>query len=315
MTTTTHTAPPVRQGSTPTRAGRPGRWGRPEEWGVGLCLIAPAVILFCLFSAYPFGRTVLLSFTDWSGLTPTFNWIGLRNYLTAFSDGVWWESVGHSLILAVLALTVMNGISLGLALALDRKIGAQLFYRTVFYLPPVLSGIVVAIIWKWIFQPYGGPLNQLVGAFGLGGHAWLGDESTALLAVSVASMWQGVGMPFLLFLAALQAIPTELYEAARVDGAGGWRIFRRITLPLMKPTLGVVGIMTLLGAMEMFNLVMAMTGGGPGYSTEVPVLHIYRAAFEHSQFGYASALSLVFCVLMLVVASLGLRFTRRKAGE
>jgi len=257
----------------------------------------------------------MLSFTDWSGLTPTFQWIGFRNYLTAFGDRLWWDSVGHSVLLAALALTVMNGASLGLALALDRKIGGQLFYRTVFYLPPVLSGIVVAIIWKWIFQPYGGPLNEVLRAVGLEGNAWLADGSTALLAVSVASMWQGVGMPFLLFLAALQGIPTELYEAARVDGASGWQVFRKITLPLVKPILGVVSIMTFLGAMEMFNLVMAMTGGGPGYSTEVPVLHIYRAAFDHSQFGYASALSLVFCVLMLIVAAFGLRLTRREAGE
>jgi len=313
---TTTLAPPLREDTTPARSGRRRRrWGRPEEWGTGLVLVTPVVLLFALFSAYPFGRTVLLSFTDWSGLTPTFNWVGFRNYLTAFTDGLWWDSVGHSVILAALALTVMNGISLGLALALDRNIGGQTFYRTVFYLPPVLSGIVVAIIWKWIFQPYGGPLNEALGAVGLEGHAWLADNRTALLAVSVASMWQGVGMPFLLFLAALQAIPSDLYEAARVDGASGWQTFRKITLPLLKPILGVVSIMTFLGAMELFNLVMAMTGGGPGYATEVPVLHIYRAAFDHSQFGYASALSLVFCVLMLIVAAFGLRLTRREAGE
>lgn len=291
------------------------RWGSPEEWGSGLIMVAPVVLLFATFSVYPLARTVMLSFTDWSGLSSTFNWIGFENYGAVFGDGVWWQSLGHSVILAVLALTIMNGISLGLAIALDRPLRGQMVYRTIFYLPPILSGIVVAIIWKWFYQPDGGPLNRIIELLGGEGHAWLADDRTALLAISVASMWQGVGMPFLLFLAALHAIPTELYEAMAVDGARGWRVFWHLTLPMLRPILGVVSVMTFLGAFELFSLVLAMTGGGPGYATEVPILHIFRAAFDNTRFGYASALSVVFGILMLIMAGIGLRITRRGKDE
>lgn len=290
------------------------RWGSPEEWISGILMVAPVVVLFMTFSVYPLARTVMLSFTDWSGLTPSFNWVGFGNFVDVFEDQVWWQSLGHSLILAVLALTIMNGISLFLALSLDRPIRGQMAYRTIFYLPPILSGIVVAIIWKWFYQP-SGPLNKAVELFGGEAHAWLADDRTALIAVSIASMWQGVGMPFLLFLAALHAIPSELYEAMAMDGARGWRVFWHLTLPQIRPILGVVSVMTFLGAFELFSLVLAMTGGGPGYATEVPILHIFRGAFENTRFGYASALSVVFGILMLIMAGIGLRITRRAKDE
>jgi raffinose/stachyose/melibiose transport system permease protein len=142
-------------------------------------------------------------------------------------------------------------------------------------------------------------------------HAWLGDSQTAIWAIAITSMWQGVGYPFLLFLAALQGVPEELYEAGRIDGANSWHLFRHITVPFLIPVGGIVSVLTILGAMQIFNLVVAMTNGGPGYATEVPVLHIYREAFSSFHFGYATALSMVFGVILFVISYIQLHISRR----
>jgi len=288
------------------RLHRRGMW-------VGLLFIWPALAICLLFSIYPFARTAVLSFTNWDGLSDHYSYIGWSNYATALSDGIWWQSLGHGLFFAVLALIFMNGLGLLLAVAVDSGVRGQSLYRIVFYSPVILSGIVVAIIWKWLYQPYGGPINALFMSAGLGGlsHAWLGDSATAIWAVAITSMWQGVGYPFLLFLAGLQGVPVELYEAARVDGAGKWGLFRHITIPFLVPVGALVSILTILGAMQIFPLVIAMTNGGPGYDTEVPVLHIYREAFSFFHFGYATALSMIFGVLLFIVSIIQLQVSRR----
>ena len=280
--------------------------------------ILPTLVLFSVFSVYPFARTVELSFTDWDGLSTTFDGVGLDNYFAAFRDGIWWGSILNGLILAVVALVLMQGLGLLLAIAVDRKITGQTIYRTVFYIPPILSGIVVATIWKWLYEPNNGVINSTLEGIGLGDLAqpWLGNPATALWAISLVSIWQGVGYPFLLFLAGLQGISGEIYEAAEMDGATGAQIFRTITIPLLRPVIGIVSVLTFLGAMQTFNLVIAMTGGGPGYATEVPILHIYRAAFGGSpDFGYASALSIIFGVMLFGVSMISLYMTRRSRDE
>lgn len=299
-----------KRGPGPARSRR--RFGR-ESW-IGLAFVLPLVALFLVFSLYPFARTIQLSLTDWDGLSPSFDYTGFANYFQALHDRIWWASMWHGLLFAVVALTLMQGVAMALALGVNLRSRGQAIYRTLFYLPPVLSGVVVALIWKWIYQPYGGPLDDLLDAVGLDSLArpWLGDSHTALWAVSAASIWQGVGNAFLLFLAARQGVPEELYEAAVVDGAGPRQRFRHITLPAMTPAIGLVSVLTLLGAMQIFNLVLAMTNGGPGYATEVPVLHIYRSAFGLSQFGYASALSVIFGVLLFTVSAVALGLTRRE---
>jgi raffinose/stachyose/melibiose transport system permease protein len=277
-------------------------------------MVMPTLVLFTVFGLYPFLRTIQLSVTDWNGLSSTFSYVGFQNYLQALHDRVWWQSLAHGLQFALVALTLMDGIGLLLAIGVDQKIRGKAIYRVVFYLPPVLSGVVVAIVWKWLYQPYGGAINQLLKALGLSQlqHAWLADHATALWAVSLVSVWQGVGTPFLLFLAALQNVPEEQFDAAHVDGAGPWKTFWYVTVPNLLPTVGMVSVLTFLGAMQMFNLVLPLTNGGPGYATEVPVLHIYRSAFGLSQFGYASALSVLFGALLLVVSLLTLRLTRQR---
>lgn len=282
----------------------------------GYLFILPALAMMLVFGLYPFLRTVQLSFTDWDGISKTFRYIGPDNYIQALQDNIWWLAMKNGLLLSVMALIVMVGLALLLAVCVDRGLRGASFYRAAFYIPTLLSGIVVAIIWKWLYQPIGGPINQLLSAMGLGflGKAWLGDSSTALWAVSAASIWQGIGSPFLLFLAGLQGIPDELYESARLDGANETQIFTRITIPLLIPIIGLISILTVLGAMQVFNIVIALTNGGPGYATEVPVLHIYRQAFKNLRFGYATSLSMIFGMALLVLSLLQL-WLSRKAGN
>lgn len=290
-------------------------WSRKnrEETLMGYVFILPALILFLVFGLYPFYRTILISFTNWDGISSSYAFIGLENYRQIFSDALWWKSMLNGLFFAVTAIVFMNGLALALALAVDRKIRGQSIYRAVFYVPTILSGVVVAIIWKWLYQPIGGPINQLLALVGLGSlaKAWLADSSTVLWAVAIASMWMGIGSPFLLFLAGLQGVPVELYEAARIDGAGERQLFWYITIPFLIPVTTIITILTLLGAMQMFNLVLAMTNGGPGYATEVPVLHIYREAFKLFDFGYATALSMVFGILLLIISMLQMGLSRK----
>jgi ABC-type sugar transport system permease subunit len=298
-----------------TRAATRRTWfgGRSERM-LGAAFVVPSFALFVLFTIYPLYRTVALSFTDWDGVSPHAHSVGFRNYTTAMHDHLWWVSLGHGLIFVVTALIFMNGAGLSLAIAVDRLRRGQGVYRVIFYVPTILSGIVVAVIWKWILQPNGGPLNEVLHLIGLDSlqRPWLASSSTAIWAVAAASMWTGLGYPFLFYLAGLQNVPAELVEAARIDGAGGFRVFKDITLPSIRHVITLVNILTILGGMQIFNVVLAMTNGGPSYATEVPVLHIYREAFTYLHFGYATALSVLFGGLLLIVSIAQFIYTQRK---
>lgn len=275
-----------------------------EETLIGYLFVLPAVALFLVFGVYPFYRTVTISFTDWDGISSHFINIGLDNYAKIFTDSLWWKSLQNGLFFAITAIIFMCGIALMLAIAVDRKIRGQTIYRVIFYIPTILSGIVVAIIWKWLYQPIGGPLNNLLLTLGLGNLAkpWLADSGTVLWAITIASIWSAIGNPFLLFLAGLQSVPVELYEAGRIDGANDFQLFLNITIPFLVPVTTIILILTILGAMQIFNLVLAMTGGGPGLASEVPILHIYREGFKLYHFGYAAALSMIFGIMLFTIS-------------
>ncbi|MCS3917578.1 ABC-type sugar transport system permease subunit [Caldanaerobacter subterraneus subsp. tengcongensis MB4] len=242
------------------------------------------------------------------------NFVGLQNYITAFSDKVWWKAVYNGFYLAVLALIFMNSLALFLAILVNNDIRGASVYRVIFYIPPILSGIVVGYIWKWIYDPTYGILNAILEYLHLGflKHAWLSDVKTALLSVAIASIWQGFGGSFIIFLAGLQGIPQELYEAAKVDGASAWEQFRWITLPLLSKTYTIVSILTILGAMQLLTLVLALTNGGPGFETEVPALRIYKEAFSSYRFGYATALSVILGLMLLIISLIQIKLRREE---
>jgi len=279
-----------------------------------MLFVLPAVAFSIIFSIYPLYKTFQLSFFDWDGITPTMNFVGLENYITAFFDNVWWKSVYNGFYLAVLALIFMNSLALFLAILVNNDIRGAKVYRVIFYIPPILSGIVVGYIWKWIYDPTYGILNTILEYLHLGflKHAWLSEVATALPCVAIASIWQGFGGSFILFLAGLQGIPQELYEAAKLDGASAWKQFRWITLPLLSRTITIVSILTILGAMQLLTLVLALTNGGPGFETEVPALRIYKEAFSNYRFGYAAALSVILGLILLIISLIQIKLRREE---
>lgn len=291
-----------------------GTWGAVWKNKVNYLFLFPAFVMFLIFGIYPFVKTIQLSFFDWDGIAPTMKFIGISNYREVFYDQIWWASVINGLYFTAMALVFMISFSLLLALLVNGGVRGGNIYRVIFYIPPVLSSIVVGFVWKWIFDPTTGILNHALDMMGLEklARAWLTDPKTVLLAVSLTSIWQGFGYSFLLLLAGLQNIPDEFYEAARVDGANSFKQFRHITLPLLVPVLTLVSILTILGAMQLFAIVVAMTGGGPGYHTEVPALRIYKEAFSFFRFGYASATSIVFGIMLLILSVVQLEVSRRK---
>ena len=276
--------------------------------------VLPALAFFLVFSAYPLYKTFQLSLFKWDGISSTTTFVVLDNYTRAFNDAIWWKSIYNGFYFAIMALVFMNPLALLLAVAVYSEVKGSKIYKVIFYIPPIMSGLVVGYMWKWIYDPNNGILNSFLSLIHLGSlhKAWLSDLKTTLPAISIASIWQGFGGSFILFWAGLQVIPQEIYEAAEVDGATAWQKLTRITLPLLKNTYTVITILTILGAMQILGLIIGMTNGGPGFETTVPSLRIYVEAFTNFRFGYASALSVILGVMMLIISLVKIRMDREK---
>ena len=291
-------------------------WSRVRDVLTTYLFVLPAVGLFTVFSLIPFLKVFQLSVFDWDGISAHMRFVWLNNFRNAlFHDASWWISMRNAGVVTLLALSVQNLLALMLALIVDREIKGKNFYRVVFYLPPVLSGIVVGLVWNWIFDGSHGLLNHALVLVGLRQwtRAWLADPHTALFGIAIIHMWKGFGWGFVILLAGLQAIPRELNEAARVDGAGEWYIFSRITVPLMLPVFFLVSILTVLGTMQIFDIIVSTTNGGPGYHTEVPITRILAAMVGSSRFGYACALGILFGFILLAVSMIQMRLSKWSA--
>ncbi|MBF0384509.1 MAG: sugar ABC transporter permease [Candidatus Omnitrophica bacterium] len=272
----------------------------------------PAIAIFCIFYIVPFIEVFRLSLMEWNGTFPPPEFIGADNFIEQAQDKLWWGSMVNAGFITIIALTFQNILAFALALACDREIKARRFYRVVFFIPPVLSEIVVGIIWQWILYSgmqggeHIGLLNYLLAKTGLPHlvHNWLSDPKTALACISIVHCWKGFGWGFVLFLAGLQTIDKQLYEAAKVDGAGGWNVFRHITVPMMAPIIVVVMILTVLGSMQIFIVMIAMVGqGGLADYTSVPVLQILFSMNGAKRFGYACSQSIIFGLILICVSA------------
>ena len=278
--------------------------------------VIPAVVIFSMFYIYPFYKVFTLALCQWDGIAFfnfTKNFVGLRNFKELlFEDRVWWQAMRQAGYITLIALTFQNALALGLAWCCDRDIRGANIYRVIFYLPPVLSEVVVGLVWRWIYDGNYGLLNYWLGNLGLGHLArnWLSDPKTALICVAAIHCWKGFGWGFIIFLAGLQTIPRQLYEAARVDGANSWQVFKKVTIPLMVPVFILVSILTVLGTMQVFVLILSMTGGGPGYYTEVPVTRILASMIGSSRFGYACTQGIMFGAILLVVSFIQIRLSK-----
>ncbi|WNE94709.1 sugar ABC transporter permease [Streptomyces luomodiensis] len=284
----------------PTRAYRRRAPGEPRA--IGYLYILPALAVYAVFLLYPFGQSVWLSFVHWDGLTVATP-AGFDNYRALFSDPSLRAPFLHALLLLVFYSALPVAIGLLLAAVMSRaRVRGMTFFRTVLFLPQVLALIVVGVAWRSILAP-DGLLNDLLRAVGLGGLArpWLGDYTWALPAVGVVGTWVGTGLCMVLFLAGAQRIPRELYEAARMDGAGPLREFRAVTLPGLRPQIAVALTLTIVAGLRNFDLIYITTSGGPGNATSVPAYEVYHRAFETNQVGSAAAVGVALTVLIFVL--------------
>ena len=276
--------------------------------------VLPAVTIFAVFYIIPFFWVFQLGLYNWDGILPTKTFVGLQNFKEIFfQDRVWWGAMFNAGYITFIALTLQNLLAFLLAWACDREIRMKNFYRVIFFIPPVLSEVVVGLVWQWILDGNYGLLNNWLAQLGLANLArnWLAEPSTALTTVAIVHSWKGFGWGFLIFLAGLQTIPRELYEAARVDGANAWASFKNITVPLMIPVTVLVAILTVLGTMQAFVLIIAMTDGGPAYHTQVPVLRILASMRGSSRFGYACAQGISFGVILMAISFIQYRFSKK----
>ena len=265
--------------------------------------ILPGLVVYAVFLVYPALRSVWISFTDWDGFSPTQNFIGLDNYAELLRDPVVAQAFRNNIIWTVVIIVVPVVLGLTLAVLLDRSTRAAPVLRTLFYMPAVLPLVSVAAIWTWLYNPSEGSVNAILEAIGLGSlqQGWLGQDSTAFGAILVAGIWVRTGFPMLLYLAALQGIPKELYEAAISDGASPWQQFRHVTLPGLRTTNFVVIALSLIESFKVFDLVFVMTNGGPGNSTQVLGTWMFANVFQYFNAGYGTAIAVVITVVALLV--------------
>jgi multiple sugar transport system permease protein len=278
----------------------------------GLLYISPFLLGFLIFALYPMVASAYLSLTKYNIITPP-TWIGLDNYVEAFSkDKLFWSSLEKTGRFA--AFNVILGVlgSLGAAMLLNQRFPGTTIFRTFFFLPSITPIIASALLWTWIYQPTLGLLNYLLGLVGIEGPAWLQSSSWAIPSLVIISLWGSIGgSRMIVFLAGLQSVPQEMYEAAEIDGAGGWSKFWNITLPLISPTMFFNVVLAIIGSLSVFSLAYIATGGGPNYATYFYVYHLFKNAFEFSRMGYAAAMAWLFFLIVLVLTSIQFKLSSR----
>jgi multiple sugar transport system permease protein len=279
------------------------RWLRKNK--DGWLFASPWIIGFVVWTLGPMVASLWLSFTDWDLILPP-KYVGVENFAAMIKDRLVSKSLIVTITYAVTSVPLHLFFGMIIALLLNARIIGLRFYRTAFYLPSVLSGVAVALLWRWLFSPEFGLINQMLSLVGIRGPSWLGDQNWALPSLVLMSIW-GVGAGAIIYLAGLQGIPTELYEAAEVDGARGIQRFFFITLPLMTPVLFFQLVVGIINALQVFTQAYIMTSGGPNHATLFVILYLYQNAFQWQRMGFASALAWVLFLLILFLTLILLR--------
>ena len=308
MSVTKPTKPAVEEGR--PVASRGSWWERNQRRLVPYIFIAPNLIVFTVFVLVPILFAFYISLTEWSLIgTPEF--VGLGNYVELLGDGQFWRALFNTLVYTI--GTVPGSIALGLlvAIGLNRKMPGLALLRSLFFVPVIISLVAVALIASWMFNDNYGVINAALEALGFEGVPWLSSPVWAMPSLIITTLWIRIGFCMVIYLAALQSIPVELYQAAQVDGATGWRQFRHITWPLLGPTTFLLLILNVIYSLHVFDLIYVMTGGGPGSSTTVLVQYIYQVAFQESEMGYASAVGVVLYFLLMAFTVFQWRMTRQ----
>jgi multiple sugar transport system permease protein len=273
--------------------------------------VLPTIVGLLLFSAGAVAVSFFMSFTQWDVISSP-EWVWLDNYVNLWHSDLFWEVFGNTFTFILLAVPLSLVFSLALALAANTGLRGITFFRTAYFLPVVSSMIAVALVWSWIFNPEYGLLNYLLHLlFGIRGPAWLDSTAWALPAMVIVTVWKGLGYSMVIFLAGLQNIPQDLYHAATIDGAGVWKRFRHITLPMLSPTTFFVLVITLINSFQVFEQTYVLTKGGPANSTLTMSYYIYQNAFQFFQMGKAAALSYVLFAVIFGVTLVQFRVQKR----
>lgn len=306
--------PPGRKvGTAETRPPGRGAWRKRLELTL---LLGPALLLFVGFVLAPIAVAVYYGFYRWNGFGPLSDVVGLKNYRQALTDPVFHQAMEHNLVIALLSLVVQLPLSVSIALLLNRRLRGRAFLRLVVFAPYVLSEAITAVVWLLILQP-GGFMDELMKSLGLGGlvHQWLADSDIVLYTLFVVITWKYIGFGIILLLAGLQGIPAELREAATIDGATSWQATRFVTIPLLGPTIRIWIFLSMIGSLQLFDLVWIMTAGGPANASNTMASYLIDRGFRRYEFGYGSAVAVILFIVCFVFALLYQRFALRRDTE
>jgi len=289
---------------TTNRAKRLSSWKWINKNKSGFLFILPALVMYAIFFINPFITAIYYTLIDWNGVDPIKKFVGLQNYIHLFQDRMLGVSLSHNLIWVVFGTALPIIIGLPLAVLLSRIKRGRLFFQTAFFLPYILSGVVIGMIWDWIYNPIFGVLNYILKAVGLESLArgWLGDPSLALYCVIIASVWGVFGFSMVIFMAGLQNVDSDLIEAAKIDGANSLQQFFYVIIPQLRNVLNMVVVLFLIGGFNVFDIVLIMTKGGPANHSELIGTYTYEIAIHQSEMGYGTTLSMVMTVLCLLVS-------------
>lgn len=284
------------------------KWGEPQAY----LYVLPALVPYVVFWLAPMAYIVYLSFTDWDFMNPVKEWVGLENFRYLLIDPAFARALRTTLLFALGNVIPTLAIGLLLALLMHRKMAGSSVFRAFIFSPWVTPTVAVSIVWSWIYEPRVGLFNTVLKWFGLPGLEWTYSPDTALLAVLIVTIWQGVGWTMVFYLVALQNIPESLNEAAMIEGAGRWQRFRNVTLPLISPTTFLLFMITTIGAIQAYDQINVLTQGGPSGSTTTLLYLYYDAAFQRYNVGEASAVSIVLVLLLATISLISFYVSRRR---
>lgn len=277
-----------------------------------ILFLLPAGIVYLSVIVFPVFYSLYLSMFTGSGIRD-WTFVGFQNYSALWDDAIFLVSLKNTILWMVLTLAVTTCLALALAVLLNKSFPGRTFFRGFFYFPSVVAMIAVAIIWRWIYNPSFGFINQLFHVVGINfSQQWTSQISTALITCFIASQWQAIGQPMLLFLAGLQTVPADVLEAAVIDGAGSAKRFWLITIPLMKETFVIVLSTLMISALKVYDIVRGLTDGGPNNASQVLATYMYSQTFDYNNWGYGAAIACVMVVIMLVITVPYISFTSRK---
>lgn len=303
------------QATSPSRPAILSRLRNSEARITAALFLLPAILVFGIFVLWPIAKSARYSFYDWNGVGPLTDYVGFENYQTLVDDPVFWTSLKHNLIVVLWSLGTQIPLGIALAVLLTRGIRGSTLFRTLFFAPMVLSEVIVGVIWRWVYHPQFGMANALMVELGMDKQGWLGNEELVLPCILVATTWRYLGFYIVIFIAAIQDIPEEYYEAAAIDGANGYQRQRYITLPLLLPTIRIAAVLMIVGALKSFDMVWVLTEGGPSHASELIATYMFKQAFRSNDWGYGSTLAFVLFLIAFVVAMAFVMITRQREEE